>query len=72
MLSYITKTCQTKTIKYFFWEGYAKNAVGDIVENKIGGNVSLAGKILDLLDLEKQVAVVGTASFTIGQLKNLS
>uniref|UniRef100_UPI00402650F9 hypothetical protein n=1 Tax=Prevotella sp. TaxID=59823 RepID=UPI00402650F9 len=33
-----------KTIKYFIWKGYAKNAVGDIVENEIGGNVSFSGK----------------------------
>ena len=39
---------------------------------KLAVTYPLAGKILDLLDLEKQVAVVGTASFTIGQLKNLS
>lgn len=35
-------------------------------------DIGSGGKILDLLDLEKQVAVVGAASFTIGQLKNLS
>ncbi len=35
-------------------------------------DIGSGGKILDLLDLEKQVAVVGTASFTIGQQKNLS
>lgn len=38
------KNLSNKTIKYFIWEGYAKNAVGDIVENEIGGNVSFSGK----------------------------
>ena len=39
MLSYITKTCQTKLLNISFG-----NAVGDIVENEIGGNVSFSGK----------------------------
>ena len=38
------KNLSNKTIKYFIWKGYAKNAVGDIVENEIGGNVSFSGK----------------------------
>ena len=38
------KNLSNKTIKYFCWDGYAKNAVGDIVENEIGGRISLAGK----------------------------
>lgn len=38
------KNLSDKTIKYFYWEGCAKNAVGDIVENEIGGRVLFRGK----------------------------
>lgn len=38
------KNLSNKTIKYFYWEGYAKNAVGDIVENEIGGRELFRGK----------------------------
>lgn len=38
------KNVSDKTIKYFFWEGYAKNAVGDIVESEIGGRDFFRGK----------------------------
>ena len=38
------KNLSDKTIKYFCWEGYAKNAVGDIVENEIGGRLLFRGK----------------------------
>lgn len=38
------KNLSSKTIKYFYWEGYAKNAVGDVVENEIGGDRSFGGK----------------------------
>lgn len=38
------KNLSNKTIKYFYWEGYAKNAVGDIVENEIGGRELFGGK----------------------------
>ena len=38
------KNLSDKTIKYFYWEGYAKNAVGDIVENEIGGRELFGGK----------------------------
>lgn len=38
------KNLSNKTIKYFNWEGYAKNAVGDIVENEIGGREFFRGK----------------------------
>ena len=38
------KNLSNKTIKYFYWEGYAKNAVGDIVENEIGGRELFSGE----------------------------
>lgn len=38
------KNLSDKTIKYFYWEGYAKNAVGDIVESEIGGREIFRGK----------------------------
>ena len=38
------KNLSSKTIKYFKWEGYVKNAVGDIVENEIDGGVIFRGK----------------------------
>lgn len=38
------KNLSDKTIKYFCWEGYAKNAVGDIVESEIGGREIFRGK----------------------------
>lgn len=38
------KNLSDKTIKYFYWEGYAKNAVGDIVESEIGGRELFGGK----------------------------
>ena len=38
------KNLSNKTIKYFFWKGYAKNAVGDIVMNEIGGEGIIGGK----------------------------
>lgn len=38
------KNLSDKTIKYFYWEGYAKNAVGDIVESEIGGRELFRGK----------------------------
>lgn len=38
------KNLSDKTIKYFYWEGYAKNAVGDIVESEIGGRQLFRGK----------------------------
>lgn len=38
------KNLSNKTIKYFYWEGYAKNAVCDIVENEIGGRELFGGK----------------------------
>ena len=38
------KNLSDKTIKYFYWEGCVKNAVGDIVENEIGGRVLFRGK----------------------------
>ena len=38
------KNLSDKTIKYFYWEGYAKNAVGDIVESEIGGRQLFGGK----------------------------
>ena len=38
------KNLSNKTIKYFYWKGYAKNAVGDIVLNEIGGEGIIGGK----------------------------
>lgn len=38
------KNLSSKTIKYFYWEGYVKNAVGDIVENEIDGAETFRGK----------------------------
>lgn len=38
------KNLSNKTIKYFYWDGYFKNAVGDIVESEIGGRETFRGK----------------------------
>lgn len=38
------KNLSNKTIKYFYWEGVCKNAVGDAVECEIRGSEKFGGK----------------------------